>query len=90
MGQSEATPLDTINTAAAEMCERAHDTDTAEAAFGLMALDSAAAQVAHFTREAVAQMRSNGATWARIGAALGTTRSAAQQRFRDLSEFDSQ
>jgi hypothetical protein len=87
MGQSEATPLDTINTAAAEMCERAHDTDTAEAAFGLMALDSAAAQVAHFTREAVAQMRSN---WARIGAALGTTRSAAQQRFRDLSEFDSQ
>ena len=60
------TPLAGITAAAAEMVDRAADPDTTEAGFGLMGLDQAGEVIEAARRDAIAHMRANGATWARI------------------------
>jgi len=67
------TPLAGITAAAAEMVDRAADPDTTEAGFGLMGLDQAGEVIEAARRDAIAHMRANGATWARIAACLGIT-----------------
>ncbi len=49
----------------------------------LDALQLLAFTVEQRTRAAVKQARAGGATWAAIGAALGVTRSAVQQKYHD-------
>jgi len=55
--------------------------DTTEAGFGLMALGQAADVIEAARRDAVAHLRTNGATWARIAACLGTIVQAAHKRY---------
>lgn len=80
--ETTETPQQLVTRAATEMLERVTSNDDVhEAGFGLMGLDAAADTIRAATGRAVQEMREKGATWATIGAALGTTRSAAQQRY---------
>jgi hypothetical protein len=82
--ETTETPQQLVTRATNELSRCGSDPDTAEAAFGLMGLDAAAEKIRETTELVVERMRANGATWERIGTALGVTRSAAQQRFRHL------
>jgi hypothetical protein len=50
----------------------------------LMALDEASRQITRAIEAQARAMREDGASWARIGACLGVTAAAAEQRFGDL------
>ncbi len=56
-----------------------------ERGWRLMALDEAARAVTRAIAVEALGMREQGDSWARIGACLGTTRQAAQQRFGLIS-----
>jgi hypothetical protein len=55
--------------------------DNREALYALEAVKAAQVGVDIIARQAVAMARQDGETWEGIGAALGVTKQAAQQRF---------
>ena len=55
--------------------------DNGESVHALQAVAAAQAGVDVIARQAVAMARAEGTTWAVIGAALGVTKQAAQQRY---------
>lgn len=55
--------------------------DNREAIYALEAVKTAQVGVDVIARQAVAMARKDGETWEKIGAALGVTKQAAQQRY---------